>query len=580
MELYDEGKENRKLLYTYLRKFFGSEKAQQLIVDKEENLFGYHGLAWSLGKRSIEFFCKYFLQDTFIPKPGNQARELCEAHYELWNIAEDMFIKDKVDMFEAVEPRGHAKTTIFDFAVSTWLHAYEISMFTLVAGRSQADSEQFLSRTKQAFKDNQYIIQAFGKLVDANKFKTNSMELELTNVTKIQAISSGSSMRGINYNGIRPNVVIADDYQGKNDIITEDSREKKYRTFMDDVRFVGDEAVYRDSKKVKMATKFIVLGTILHNSCLMSRLLKNKSFKHIVRRAILVDDIDELYNNGLWAECKKIYFNNTLEDSKTAAKEFYLQHKADMQYPVLWPDKWDCFELASAYYDDPVGVKQELQNDASKLGDRQFKSIRTMTTEEIEANTFIKTMLCIDPKGTNNKNKKTEDYAAFCVGSESSNGFKYVRKGEILKIEYEQYISHTLQLLRNYSQISHIYIEKNTYMGADVVKLKECIDNDPQLRYRRLAFINEMQKKNKDEKISTIVGDVNGGRIIFNSEDVAFTDQILDFAGQEFSTHDDAPDITAEFSNRITTVQAAKPIADVGTASYEDIMNAGYDEYF
>jgi len=559
---YDESKENRALLYLYLKKFYGPDRAKDLMIQHKDKLFEFHGLAYSVGKRSIAFFCKYFLQDTFTPKPGNVARELAPMHYELWEEAENIFIKDNFDKFAAAEPRGSAKTTIMDFAVSTWLHAYEISPYTLVCGKVEQDATDFIATTRQAFEENEYIIKAFGKLIDTRNYTVNKLELELANNTKIQAISSTSSIRGKKYKNDRPFCIIADDYQGKSDIITAESREKKYRTWMDDAKFAGDEAVYRNGVKIKMATKFIVLGTILHRDCFMSRIISNREYKCITRKAVLVDDVDKLYTTGLWARFKEIYFSDIYEDAEAAAKEFYYQHEAEMQYPISWPDKWDCANLAIAYYTDEISFKQELQNDASKIGIKNFKSIVTQTPEEIENHTFTKTMLCMDPAGTDNKNKKKEDFYGFLVGSLADNNFKYVRKGEILKLEFDGYMKHSIKLLLDYEDITHICIEKNTYSGADVVKLKELIALDEVLKLRDLKFINEMQQKNKDEKINTIVSDINNGRIIFNSEDVPFQDQIMDFAGQNFSEHDDAPDITAEFSNRINdieVVQNAKP---------------------
>ncbi|WP_010249199.1 hypothetical protein [Acetivibrio cellulolyticus] len=166
-------------------------------------------------------------------------------------------------------------------------------------------------------------------------------------------------------------------------------------------------------------------------------------------------------------------------------------------------------------------------------------------------------MLCCDPAGTRNKGKK-KDYYAFCVGSLADNDFKYVRKGEIFRFEYEDYIEHVLDLLRQFEDIQVVYIEKNTYAGADVIKLQELITKDTELRDRNITWINEHQNKNKDDKIQTIVGDVNNGRIIFNSEDEDFIQQIMDFQGCAYSAHDDAPDITSEFANRIETIETVK----------------------
>jgi len=532
------------------------------MINHKTNLWGDHGLAWSLGKRSIEFFCLYFLQDTFRVKPDNQNRQLCSVHYEMWKEAEDLFIHDKYDKLCGVLPRGSAKTTIFDFSVSTWLHAYGISPYTLVAGKTEQDAIDFIAITRQAFEENQYIIKAFGSLIDTRRFTVNKLELELTNKTKIQAISSASSMRGKKYGNNRPFCIIADDYQSKVDVITGEARDKKYRTWMDDAKFAGDKAVYRDGKKIKMATKFIVLGTILHRDCFMSRLLKDKDYKHILKKAVLVDDVDKLYNDDPhWSEFRRIYFDNKLTDSVAFAKEYYYQNQDKMQYPVLWPDKWDCLDLAIDYYSDSTSFKQELQNDANKIGEKWFKSNKTESLKIIESHTFVKTMLCVDPASTSNKKS---DSFAFLVGSLSDNSFKYARKAQLLKLdarsEFDKYIEHIVNLLKDYDDITTIYIEKNTFNGSDAHSLEQYIEKDPMLKHRDLNIINKQQLKNKDDRISVIVPEINNGRIIFNSEDQEFIDEIMEFAGQEYTQHDDAVDITASFSDMISDIEVINKV--------------------
>lgn len=529
------------------------------MVTNTKNLWGNHGLAWSLGKRSIEFFCLYFLQDTFRVKADNQNRQLAPIHFDMWKEAEDLFIHDIYDKLCAILPRGTAKTTIFDFAISVWLHAYEISPYTLVAGKTEQDAIEFIGMTRQAFEENQYIIKAFGQLIDTKRFTVNKLELELSNRTKIQAISSASSMRGKKYGNHRPFCIIADDYQSKADIITQEARDKKYRTWMDDAKFAGDKAVIRNGKKIKMATKFIVLGTILHRDCFMSRLLKDKDYKHILKKAVLVEDVDKLFNDDpYWSEFKRIYFDNKLSDPVSYAKEYYYQNQDKMQYPVLWPDKWDCLSLATDYFSDSISFKQELQNDASKIGEKWFKSNRCQSKAEIETNNFIKTMLCVDCASTDTKKS---DYFAFIVGSLADNDFKYVRKGELLKLdartEFDKYIKHVIDLLLEFPNCNAIYIEKNTFSGVDAGRIEKEIQQNPELSKRNVKIINEMQRQNKDQKISTIVAPVNNGRIVFCSERVQpeALEQLMDFSGQETSLHDDFVDCLSEFANRIDSLE-------------------------
>jgi hypothetical protein len=559
-----------QLLFDYLVKEYmtqgasiteAQDEAEKIIYENQSNLFGPKGLAYQLGEINFEFFCIYFLQDTFVPKENNAARELSESHYKLWNTLSDMFIEDEFDKLTVIAPRGFAKTTVCDFALSMWLHCYKKSVYTLVCGRTEGDATEFIAQMRQNFEENTYIITAFGKLLDSSNFTVNKLELELTNKTKIQAISSTSSMRGKKYNGHRPSCIIADDYQGKADIITQEARDKKYKTWEEDSKFAGDKAVYRNGKKIKQSTKFIVLGTILHSDCFMSRLSTKNEYQKICYR-VCDFDVDEYFNSGLWLEFKNIYFNHKLDDSVAMAKEFYYQHEDDMQYNTIWPDKFECLDTAIDYFENPIAFKQELQNDAKNIGEKWFKSVRTIPREEIEEETFSKTMLLVDPASTSNK---TSDYSAFLVGSLGNNGFKYARLSELAKInartEFDKYIDHMIELLKIYSDITHVYIEKNTFNGADANQLENKIKLDPQLRYRRIVIINEHQKKNKDDKISTIIPEINKGQIIFADEDYEFTQQILDFAGQKYSIHDDAPDITSEMSIRLNSLKKSNGIS-------------------
>lgn len=528
-------------------------KAKDLMIKHKNNLFGSNGLAVWLGEKSIEFFCVYFLQDTFLPKDGNDARQLANVHYELWKDCEKMLIHDDFDKMARAVNRGCAKTTILDKGVSIWAHCYKKSRYTLILGNTELDAIDFVAQVKHEFEENLYLINAFGELINPKARTVNKLELELDNDSKIQALSSTSSPRGKKYKNYRPTLIIADDYQNRKDILTEDAREKKYRAWKEDCEYAGDKAVIREGKKVKMATKFIVIGTILHRDCFMSRILNDKSYDRKLYRVVDFD-IDDYFNSGLWLDLRKIYFNNKLADPKSYAKEFYYQHESEMKFDTIWPDKYDCFDLAIEYYTNPIGFKQEMMNDANKIGEKFFHSQATMPREEIEANTFTKTMLCCDPRGTANKSKSKQDYFAFCVGSIADNGFKYVREGLLEQFEYDGYIKKVLGLLITYEDITHLYIEKNTYMGADIIKIKELIEQNPILRHRRIEIINEMQKKNKDHKISTIIGDVDNGRIIFNKENEAFNDQVMAFCGQDFSLHDDAPDCLSEFAIRIDDI--------------------------
>lgn len=554
IEFNDDKLYDLYILKKYLISHYGEEKAIKLITHNDID-----EIAKALGNIDIEFFCLYFLQDIFVVKDTNEARTLSKDHYELWQLANKTFIEDLYDKVNIVCPRGFAKTTIFDLAISIWLVCYKKSTFTLLGAKREDDATQFIDSIKGVFNKNKKIISNFGKLIDKKKFKVNASEIEFTNGCYLRAMGSGTSVRGANFKGIRPTVVIADDYQDDKDVLTDEGRQKKYDNWTKQIEKVGDTAVFRNGKKIKQATKIISIGTIIHLDCLISRLSRNKSYYTVLKQAIILKEdqtVDDIFDSELWRECKKLYFDDSLEDSMEAANIFYKKHKKEMQFKVLWPEKWDCFiDLAIPYWENRSTFMSELMNDVTSIGEKWFKSILTKTKEEIEEHKFIKTMLCVDPASTT---KKKSDFTAMVVGSLATNGFKYMRELVLDKLEFNDYCQKVVDILVMYTDITHIYIEKNTYQGSDVIKIKELISKHPKLRDRSFIWINEMQRKNKDEKISTVIDPINNGQVIFVDNNREFTDLILEFQGQQYTLHDDSADITAECVNRLDAIQVRR----------------------
>ncbi|WP_337019746.1 hypothetical protein [Oceanobacillus massiliensis] len=545
-----------------------AKKVDELIKKHRDNLFGQNSLAYSLGKRSIVFYCLYFLQDYFVPKDDNLVRELAPVHYDIWRELEDMFIHHTHDKEEFILSRGIGKSTIIDMALSCWLHCYKKSIYTIVLANLEADAIEFVDKTKKAL-NSPYIKNTFGELVKPRKRTVNKLELELDNDTKIKAYSSQTSVRGTGYitpNGLfRPTCVIADDYISESDILTDASKEKKYLDWQKSVEDSGDSAVYRNEELIKPATKFVVIGTPLAPNDFIDRIKNNPDYK-VFHRSVVDFDVDKYFeDHKQWQTYRNILFDDKRDNPLQDAKEYYFANKSVMEFKTIW-DKYNCWELAKDYFNKRLAFMQEKMCNVENIGDKWFKSNRTQTKEEIEDHTFIKTMLTIDTAGVKNKDKRRSDSFSFVVGSLADNGFKYVRSGQLRKFdEFNDYIMHVIGLLKLHEDITHLYIEKNTYNGLDVDAIENEILKHDGLVKRNITFINEMQRRNKDDKISTIVSDVNNGRIIFCEERVEskFIDQVMEFAGQQFSIHDDAADSLSEFANRIDEIEITKNITTI-----------------
>ncbi|MCY6958853.1 hypothetical protein [Clostridium brassicae] len=563
---------NRYLLFKYLTETFvaagadineAENKAQELMLSKSSNLFGYHGLAWELGKVNLEFFCMYFLQDTFFPKENNTAAPIAEVHKEIWHDIQESVIGDGTDQIGRILPRGTGKSAFGTFATSIWAHCYNHKKYTLICSDIGSTAEKFIGDIRNTLLENEYVKNAFGVILNDKdkRYKCNSTQLEFTNKTFIEAISSASPMRGRKYDNCRPDLIVLDDYQSEDDTRTEQARENKWKRYSDDVKYAAQKAVVRNGKVIKKGTTFIALGTLQHKECFYSRLKNLPTWKFKHKKGVLIDDIDEYFNTGLWKQFKDILFDFKNDSRLEDAKEFYWNHQGKMKFNMLWNEFWDCLDMALSYYENPSSFKQEVQGDVNAIGEKWFKGVRTEKRAEIETHIFVKTMLCMDPASGGGKQN---DYSAFLVGSLADNNLKYCRLAELAKInartDFDKYVDHAIELLKKYPDITHLYIEKNTFNGADAFSIENKIKDDPILRNRNITIINEHQKKNKDDKISTLIPYINKGQIIFAEEDEEFINQILDFRSQKFSVHDDAPDITAEFSIRVENIQVVNKI--------------------
>ena len=551
-----------QLLYTYLKSAYSSSKAKELLHEHRLHLFDYHGLAWSLGKRSLEFFSLYFLQDTFLPKPTNSAAPIAEIHRNIWKDIETSIIGDGTNQLGWVISRGIGKSAFGTFAPTIWCHSYGFKKYTLICSDIGSTAEKFTKDIKNAFLDNPYLDKAFGKLLDDKdkRYVCNSTQLEFTNSTFIEAISSASSMRGRKYDNSRPDLIILDDYQSIEDCKTHEAREKKWVRYSNDVKFASQKPLYKDGKIIKKGTTFIALGTLQHKECFYGRLIKQPTWVIKNKRGVLLDDIDDYFNKGLWLKFKSILFDFKNDDHLADAKEFYFENADAMKFPLLWSEFWDCLDIAMQYYENPTSFKQEVQGDVSSIGERYFKTIRTMSTEEIESETFYKTMIVCDPASSV---AVKSDFTAICVGSVSNSGLTYIRKGLLLKLDFDAYCQRIVDLLKKYQDATAVSIEKNLYMGADVLKIKELIKSEPELRNRQIIFFNKMQRTNKDEKISTIIPAVNTGQIIFNDDDVAAINQMSEFAGQRYSSHDDMPDCISQLTIDIKLIDSYQRLSSI-----------------
>ena len=200
---------------------------------------------------------------------------------------------------------------------------------------------------------------------------------------------------------------------------------------------------------------------------------------------------------------------------------------------------------------------QEYMCDCQKVGEKWITHMAKIDEKEIEDHAFEKTILSID---TASSAKAKSDYFAFTVLSKY-NGFLFVREGILkkydAKTEFDMYINFTVELIRKYN-VNAFVVERNVFKDLDTVAIKKALENDADLKMKRVQAISVFNNKKKDDRIATITDKINSGTIIFNECNKDYNQQVFDFCGQNYSLHDDAIDSLEMAVNNIEKIENKK----------------------
>lgn len=546
----------------YLCKIHGEQEGLQLFLQDKSRLFAYHGLAWRLGKECLPYFCEIFLHNPLFDYSGDNI-PLSKTHFEIWDELQDLMLNKNNTRNVYVLPRGFGKSTTITLVMAMWSALYCIHPFTVIQSATEAQAQGFINSIKIRLEDNEYIKNCFGDIINKDlKYNASEIELDIKpQRTKIQAVSSTQSVRGINYGTFRIGLLLVDDGQDEKQVVTPEA----CAAFVS--RFNGGIMKALQSKN----NHVIAVGTVIRRGDLYDELLNSAAWTSQIKKCALVDDISEFFNNNKhWQKVKSIlYSKRTNPNAAFDAEAYYIKHKKKMDFPLIW-DVYNCYDLFKEWLDDTVTFKRERQCDINSLGEKQIHHLKDIPADEIERECFIKTILSVDPASTTGKKS---DYSAFCVLSQAESGIYFARKCLIKKLKFEDYINQIIDLLVKYTDINTISIERQTYNGADVIRLKELILKHPELQQRTFTILNKARSKNKESRISALcVPTINSEQIIFNSDDADAITQIKSYCGVGLgsSTHDDMIDAVADAMENISQV------TNGGTYSFISFSDVGY----
>jgi len=204
---------------------------------------------------------------------------------EMFALTEDETVK----MAVIVAFRGSAKSTIMTLSYPLWaILGDQQKKFIVILGQTQQKAQQYLLNIKRELESNDLFKKDLGPFQEErNQWGAQALVIPKFNA-KIATGSVEQSIRGIRHGPHRPDLIIVDDIEDLISVKTKEGREKAYSWFTGDIIPAGDRN-----------TKFIVVGNLLHEDCVVRRLQRNiedGSAEGVNKEFPLVDE----EGNRLW----------------------------------------------------------------------------------------------------------------------------------------------------------------------------------------------------------------------------------------------------------------------------------------
>jgi predicted phage terminase large subunit-like protein len=183
-----------------------------------------------------------------------------DAHLEWWG-----YCCMDVPWVAIAAPRGHAKSTAITHTFVLANICLRVKRHVLIVSDTEKQAMMFLGNIARELRENENLIRSFGvkRIVKDNESEV-ILEFHDGELARIAAHGSGQRIRGTNWRGIRPDLVICDDLENDELVMNEDRREKFRDWFFQTlVPLCGRSGEIR------------VVGTILHEDSFLAGLMPN-----------------------------------------------------------------------------------------------------------------------------------------------------------------------------------------------------------------------------------------------------------------------------------------------------------------
>ncbi|WP_239544383.1 phage terminase large subunit [Virgibacillus halotolerans] len=501
---------------------------------------------------TLQFAIEYFSE---AGNPGNDGNwdgfdvadksESPEFHKEINEIMSEVS-SEKVNAQVAVAaPRSHAKSSYLSKAFPIHQIVYRLRKYVMIISETPTVSKGNMEWVRNQMKYNDKLRNDFGALLspkDQANAQDNSESFiawyqdgdRKRQVALVEAASTGQALRGRNWNGSRPDLIVCDDLEDARpggNASTPEQRANLRNWFSQTVVPLGDPKGER--------TAIVYMGTTVHFDALLIQVLYHRSdFETRIYRAI----IDEPTNADLWEQCRLIYVDRDNPDRKADADAFYKDHEAELLAGsrVLWNDvqplyklmkwKWDNGSKAfnTEYMNNPVDEESMIFNPETFTYWDDLHPDKTFNHAEHTISMGVDFAMGKKERG---------DYSAISVVARNKeSGIVYVVDSYGERVKPDAFIEKIVEMTLHWEpDVVAVEAQAAQEFFADMLKVE--LANAGYPSYTRLKKI--FQRTRKELRIEAMLPSVENKTIQFSRKHSLLLEQFERY-GQ--GGHDDLPD--------------------------------------
>jgi hypothetical protein len=299
---------------------------------------------------------------------GHLQRPASKMHAELFPLLENLPPGGRLAV---AGPRGSAKSTLVTLIYVLWMICYQRCRYIVIVSDTKDKAAEFLGHIKEELVRNDRLSADFPEVCEASRDypsppRWRRGEIITANGIRVLALGIEQNIRGTRNRQQRPDLIILDDVESRENSASPDGRAKVAECFYKSILKAGTQE-----------TKVIVVGTIQHYDSLLAKLtnpVKSPFWTAKVYRSVM----SWSSHLELWETWRAILHKRQEYDDQVgaeAAKAYFTANQDAMLEgtEVLWPEVEDYYSLMlMREAEGPASFDSEKQNELVNPEDCYF----------------------------------------------------------------------------------------------------------------------------------------------------------------------------------------------------------------